>query len=135
MHDQPSDNLKGMLDDLLLSTQLSKGKILELSFSLCAASFGKMTSSVQAPASRYDTLDAATLLRSAHTLSTSDGCERKVFTMDDLLSTAFASTPLIAEHDVKVWAGRLLKAAGYERRQIRLRGGDRPLVWEKTSTP
>lgn len=133
MHEPSASTLKDSIESLMLSTQLSKGKILELSLSLCSASFGKCSPSVQAPASRYDTLDAASLLRTAHGLSDSGSAERNVFTMDDLLTTAFTDKPLIAEHDVKIWAGRLLKAAGYERRQIRVRGGDRPLVWEKTA--
>ena len=132
MHEPTANSIKESLDSLMLSTQLSKGKVLELALSLCSASFGKVSPSVQAPASRYDTLDAASLLRTAHELSGSGSAERNVFTMDDLLSTCFVDKPLIAEHDVKIWAGRLLKAAGYERRQIRVRGGDRPLVWEKT---
>ena len=133
MHEPTADSIKDVLDSLMLSTQLSKGKILELALSLCSASFGKASPSVQAPASRYDTLDAAALLRTAHQLSGAGSAERKGFPMDDLLSTCVDDKPGIAEHDLKIWAGRLLKAAGYERRQIRVRGGDRPLVWEKTT--
>ena len=112
-------------------TLFEKGKGLDISLSLFLASFGDKSQDIAAPASRYDVLDAAHLLSCADNLSKSDPVRVVSFTMDELLDVAFPGKTLLAEHDVKVWAGRLLIAAGYERRQVRRRGGARPLVWER----
>tara|TARA_R100000664_G_scaffold32393_1_gene47234 strand:+ start:6143 stop:6562 length:420 start_codon:yes stop_codon:yes gene_type:complete len=128
---------KGELQKLLEAAQtasgFSKEQILEESLALFLANHGNASGPVNSRASKYDTLDAAKLLSAAHTLAASDdGIRICSFTMDELLDTAFPEKVLLAEHDVKVWAGRLLAAAGFERRQVRRRGGLRPLVWERS---
>ena len=76
-------------------------------------------------------LDVA-MTTSSHMMSDSEEqLSVQAFTMDELLDASFPTQVLLAEHDVKVWAGKLLAAAGYERRQVRRRGGLRPLVWER----
>ena len=50
------------------------------------------------------------------------------FTMDELLDQAFRDQPLFALQRVKIFASRLLRTVGYERKQFR-RGNKRPLLW------
>lgn len=126
------EELQKLLEMAMTASSSSRETVLKESLSLFLSSYGTMTSSAQSSASRYDTLDAAKLLSTAHTMSESeDQLSIKAFTMDELLDAAFPNQVLLAEHDVKVWAGKLLAAAGYERRQVRRRGGLRPLVWER----
>tara|TARA_R100000008_G_scaffold71455_1_gene49291 strand:+ start:190 stop:564 length:375 start_codon:yes stop_codon:yes gene_type:complete len=63
-------------------------------------------------------------------LATADELWRKNggFTMDELLDSAFGDQPLFALHRVKIFASRLLRTFGFERKQFR-RGNKRPLLW------
>ena len=126
------EELQKMLELAMSTSSFSKETVLKESLVLFLSSYGTNSGPVQSVASRYDTLDAAKLLSTAHVMSESeDQISVQAFTMDELLDAAFPNQVLLAEHDVKVWAGKLLAAAGYERRQVRRRGGLRPLVWER----
>lgn len=126
------EELQKLLELAMTTSSFPKETVLRESLSLFLSSYGSSTGQVQSSASRYDTLDAAKLLSTAHVMSESeDQISIRAFTMDELLDAAFPNQVLLAEHDVKVWAGKLLAAAGYERRQVRRRGGLRPLVWER----
>ena len=126
------EELQKMLELAMSTSSFSKETVLKESLALFLSSYGTNSGPVQSVASRYDTLDAAKLLSTAHVMSESeDQISVQAFTMDELLDAAFPNQVLLAEHDVKVWAGKLLAVAGYERRQVRRRGGLRPLVWER----
>jgi hypothetical protein len=126
------EELQKTLDVAMTTSSLSKEQVLRESLRLFLSNYGTTTGPVHSVASRYDTLDAAKLLATAHMMSDSEEqLSVQAFTMDELLDAAFPTQVLLAEHDVKVWAGKLLAAAGYERRQVRRRGGLRPLVWER----
>lgn len=69
-------------------------------------------------------IQAKTILSTAEKLWQTNGG----FTMDELLDVAFQDQPLFALQRVKIFASRLLRTVGYERRQFR-RGNKRPLLW------
>lgn len=126
------EELQKTLGVAMSTSSLSKEQVLRESLRLFLSNHGTNPGPVHSAASRYDTLDAAKLLATAHMMSDSEEqLSVQAFTMDELLDAAFPTQVLLAEHDVKVWAGKLLAAAGYERRQVRRRGGLRPLVWER----
>jgi hypothetical protein len=126
------EELQKTLGVAMTTSSLSKEQVLRESLMLFLSNYGTNPGPVQSVASRYDTLDAAKLLATAYMMSDSEEqLSIQAFTMDELLDAAFPMQILLAEHDVKVWAGKLLAAAGYERRQVRRRGGLRPLVWER----
>ena len=129
------EELQQMITNAVAVSQSPKGDVLAMGLKLFLANYGQHTGEVAGPSSKFDTLDAAHLLTTAHQMSDpEDGVRVSSFTLDELLDHAFPGKVLLAEHDVKVWAGRLLAAAGYERRQVRRRGGLRPLVWERRAT-
>jgi hypothetical protein len=131
---EDKERLQRKMEAALAASNAPKTQVLDESLNLYLSHYGRYSGPVMGPASRFDRLDAAKLLVSAHDLSVPpDGIRVQSFTMDELLDIAFPNQVLLSEHDVKVWAGRLLAAAGYERRQIRRRGGLRPLVWERTT--
>ena len=125
--------LQRMMEEAVQVSQTSREQVLEDSLRLFLGNYGQYKGVTLGPSSKFDTLDAAKLLVAAHDMaSPDDGMRVSSFTMDELLDLAFPGQTLLAEHDVKVWAGRLLAAAGYERRQVRRSGGLRPLVWERS---
>tara|TARA_R100001594_G_C3994278_1_gene253128 strand:- start:613 stop:993 length:381 start_codon:yes stop_codon:yes gene_type:complete len=52
------------------------------------------------------------------------------FTLDELLVSAYGEQMLLEVHSLKILAAKILRAAGYQRKQIR-RNGRRPLLWFK----
>lgn len=56
------------------------------------------------------------------------------FTMDELLDRAFANLGedniILNAQSAKIFFGKVINAAGFDRKQIRRRNGERPLVWE-----
>ena len=52
------------------------------------------------------------------------------FTLDELLTDAYQDQMLLEVHSLKIFAAKILRAAGYERKQIR-RNDRRPLLWFK----
>ena len=56
--------------------------------------------------------------------------EQGGFTLDELLVAAYEQQMLLEVHSLKILAAKILRAAGYQRKQIR-RGDRRPLLWFK----
>jgi len=56
--------------------------------------------------------------------------ERGGFTLDELLISAYGNQMILTMHSLKILAAKILRAAGYQRKQVR-RGGARPLLWFK----
>jgi hypothetical protein len=56
--------------------------------------------------------------------------EQGGFTLDELLVSAYGEQMLLEVHSLKILAAKILRAAGYQRKQIR-RGDRRPLLWFK----
>ena len=56
------------------------------------------------------------------------------FTMDELLDRAFADLGeeniILNAQSAKIFFGKVIDAAGFDRKQVRRRNGERPLVWE-----
>ena len=78
--------------------------------------------------------DVQTILRTAHKVYEEIG----PFTMDELLELAFAdlgqNSIILNAQSAKIFFGKVIEAAGFTRRQIRRRNGDRPLVWVPSIT-
>ena len=78
--------------------------------------------------------DVQTILRTAHKVYE----ERGPFTMDELLDKAFAdlgqNSIILNAQSAKIFFGKVIDAAGFKRRQVRRRNGDRPLVWIPSNT-
>ena len=56
--------------------------------------------------------------------------EQGGFTLDELLVSAYGDQMILTMHSLKILAAKILRAAGYQRKQVR-RGGARPLLWFK----
>lgn len=67
------------------------------------------------------------VLREAKSLVESQGG----FTLDDLLDILYGDSPIFAPHRAKIRLGKILKANGYVRKQIRITRKNRPLWWTK----
>ena len=67
------------------------------------------------------------VLREAKSLVESQGG----FTLDDLLDILYGDSPIFAPHQAKIRLGKILKANGYVRKQIRITRKNRPLWWTK----
>jgi len=78
--------------------------------------------------------DVQTILQTAHKVYEELG----PFTMDELLDKAFAdlgqSSIILNAQSAKIFFGKVIDAAGFTRRQVRRRNGDRPLVWVPSNT-
>tara|TARA_R110000824_G_scaffold10774_8_gene47227 strand:+ start:437 stop:829 length:393 start_codon:yes stop_codon:yes gene_type:complete len=75
-----------------------------------------------------------TILQTAHKVY----AELGPFTMDELLDKAFAdlgqNSIILNAQSAKIFFGKVIDAAGFKRRQVRRRNGDRPLVWVPSNT-